>query len=718
MATYLGFDPKETSPFYFVSYDTGDRETVAQYVCEMDRRGLPLWYDHGIHTGTHWEQVIADHIIRCEAVILFFSSNIFKKEDSYVRREFLLAKDWGKPIFVVLLDRFKDQDVPSKYALWWGSVKDLQCVFTGDFSTIGDCAAKVMEDLAVPAAEGAPAPSHAPIPVVNPAPAPIDEGPMTMLRRRILESIPPDKYVTISLLEEKVGYPLSQPEARMLIRDMIDKKELENHSHIYWLPSFDLRGFVMDSIEGKINRDMQYVTEERLKSMDAHAKLFADELPVMLRTLVAEKRITKNEKGYCPAGYSDLLVAAENAAIQYVQDAGGTMTCVDYNRFSFKGLLRGDSVEILEALVRKGKVIRGTEICRLPSADVTGIVRERILRQIESTEGFVASSAFDVIAALRLPETELVYQLDVLCAEGKIAFLPSLGYTSPSFCTAWINACEDTARYILENPPRLYPIKEMVEQIELPFEQAKKVLAFLAAQDRIELKGDCLYIFGMYDEALLQHLAQRVETNGKLQKDDVVGILERHGLHYHRADEKASDLLQLVAEKCGFYLVKENKTCYTKAAYYELLCGRMTRAKSSATFRNLQKQFESLGDYEQSAENAAECGKKAEEADSKELAENKTSQQTAGTAKISKWEKQRIRYFQRQHRKEQLRKLPFLLPLILWFVVKFLVPRILFSLILQGNVSYWVVRLQNIASILLLIWTIVSLIRFFAKKKR
>jgi hypothetical protein len=147
MANYLGFDPAETTPYYFISYDTSDKERVSEYVTAMNAKGLPMWYDHGIHAGTEWESVIADHIVNCEAVILFFSKRIFLKDDSYVRKEFNLAVAYGKRIIVVLLDDIAQYEVPIKYALWWESVRDLQGVLAFTCANIDECVDKVLDGL-------------------------------------------------------------------------------------------------------------------------------------------------------------------------------------------------------------------------------------------------------------------------------------------------------------------------------------------------------------------------------------------------------------------------------------------------------------------------------------------------------------------------------------------------------------------------------------------
>ena len=57
MATNFGFTPLEQSEYYFVSYNTQDTARVAKITREMNRRGIPLWYDDGIEYGEMEDEV-------------------------------------------------------------------------------------------------------------------------------------------------------------------------------------------------------------------------------------------------------------------------------------------------------------------------------------------------------------------------------------------------------------------------------------------------------------------------------------------------------------------------------------------------------------------------------------------------------------------------------------------------------------------------------------
>ena len=74
---------------------------------------MRIWYDYGLEIGFKWEKQIADNLQACEAVIMFFSKKIFNKEDSYVRIEYDIAKQFGKVVYVVLLEDIDDHSVPN-----------------------------------------------------------------------------------------------------------------------------------------------------------------------------------------------------------------------------------------------------------------------------------------------------------------------------------------------------------------------------------------------------------------------------------------------------------------------------------------------------------------------------------------------------------------------------------------------------------------------------
>jgi len=157
MAGYLGVDVVKDGKYYFISYNTEDMDRVGEYVKALAGKGLPIWYDYGIEVGSKWEGTIAKRIHDSEAVVIFLSRNIFMKEQSFVHKEFEMARDfYDKKIYVVLLDDIKNQEVPERYVSWWIDIKHLQCIPAPNYS-VEECADKLMAALGL-APIAAPAP--------------------------------------------------------------------------------------------------------------------------------------------------------------------------------------------------------------------------------------------------------------------------------------------------------------------------------------------------------------------------------------------------------------------------------------------------------------------------------------------------------------------------------------------------------------------------------
>ncbi len=139
MAQYLGVDVVNSGEYFFVSYNTEDADRVSQYVKALAQKGLPLWYDYGIEVGDKWANTIADKIANSEAVIMFLSRRIFNKEESFVHKEWEMAKDFfDKKIYVIMLDDIDKKEVPIRYISWWIDVTHMQCIIAPNYS-IEDC---------------------------------------------------------------------------------------------------------------------------------------------------------------------------------------------------------------------------------------------------------------------------------------------------------------------------------------------------------------------------------------------------------------------------------------------------------------------------------------------------------------------------------------------------------------------------------------------------
>ena len=150
MARNLGVAYTENKPYYFISYNSEDETRVAAFARELEKLGVPMWYDHGIKLGTEWENEIAEKIDSCEAVVMFLSKNIFAKENSYVHKEFELATEYSeKTVYVVMLDNIKKPEVPVRFRGWWTEVTKLQCVNAFEHTSVYECAGMLVREAGI-----------------------------------------------------------------------------------------------------------------------------------------------------------------------------------------------------------------------------------------------------------------------------------------------------------------------------------------------------------------------------------------------------------------------------------------------------------------------------------------------------------------------------------------------------------------------------------------
>ena len=120
MARDLEITPCEKEPFYFISYNTEDKDVVKEYVKELEKRGIPMWYDGGVRLGDDWEVELVRKIRASEGVIMFLSNNMAQKKDSYVVDEFDTIKRFSnKKIFFVFLDMVDLCALPDEYVPIW-----------------------------------------------------------------------------------------------------------------------------------------------------------------------------------------------------------------------------------------------------------------------------------------------------------------------------------------------------------------------------------------------------------------------------------------------------------------------------------------------------------------------------------------------------------------------------------------------------------------------
>ncbi len=128
MSEYLGFEPSKNPVYFFVSYNSEDKNSVGNIAKTMMHSGINLWYDFGIDYGNKWEAIITQKIKDSQGVILFFTKGILLKDDSYVQKEYKIAKFLKRKIYVVLIDKISAEDIPVEKISWWIDICDNQTV--------------------------------------------------------------------------------------------------------------------------------------------------------------------------------------------------------------------------------------------------------------------------------------------------------------------------------------------------------------------------------------------------------------------------------------------------------------------------------------------------------------------------------------------------------------------------------------------------------------
>ena len=129
MSEYLGFQPTDRPDYFFVSYNSEDKDRVSALAKQLSYANVPLWYDYGLEYGEEWEKQISGKIKDAEAVLLFFTKGILEKENSYVRKEYEMAtKYFGRKVYVVMMDTVENCDVPFDKVPWWIDIQAHQSV--------------------------------------------------------------------------------------------------------------------------------------------------------------------------------------------------------------------------------------------------------------------------------------------------------------------------------------------------------------------------------------------------------------------------------------------------------------------------------------------------------------------------------------------------------------------------------------------------------------
>lgn len=96
---------KGNEPYLFVSYSHKDDARVWPMIEGLQKRGLRVWYDEGIEWGSHWDDVIFEHLSGCAYVVAFVTDHFLQSENC--QDEISYAKDEQKGPFIVFLDNLE-----------------------------------------------------------------------------------------------------------------------------------------------------------------------------------------------------------------------------------------------------------------------------------------------------------------------------------------------------------------------------------------------------------------------------------------------------------------------------------------------------------------------------------------------------------------------------------------------------------------------------------
>jgi hypothetical protein len=65
----------------FVSYSHDDEQAVLGEIAWLQSRGIRVWYDAGIATGSRWSEQLATHLLGADRVVYFVSPSSARSEN-------------------------------------------------------------------------------------------------------------------------------------------------------------------------------------------------------------------------------------------------------------------------------------------------------------------------------------------------------------------------------------------------------------------------------------------------------------------------------------------------------------------------------------------------------------------------------------------------------------------------------------------------------------
>ena len=100
-------------PYLFISYSHQDNDKVIPVIHGLQKLGYRVWYDSGITVGGRWRDIIAEHLINSNCVVVFLSRN--SAASDYCQVEINFALEEHKPIVPVYLE---ETILPSGLQMW------------------------------------------------------------------------------------------------------------------------------------------------------------------------------------------------------------------------------------------------------------------------------------------------------------------------------------------------------------------------------------------------------------------------------------------------------------------------------------------------------------------------------------------------------------------------------------------------------------------------
>lgn len=91
-----------TEKYVFISYCHRDKDKVFPIIEELVEAGYRVWYDQGIHPGSEWPEIVAQHLNDSYIFMAFVSENYIQSQNCIREIHFAVAKQ--KELLSVILE--------------------------------------------------------------------------------------------------------------------------------------------------------------------------------------------------------------------------------------------------------------------------------------------------------------------------------------------------------------------------------------------------------------------------------------------------------------------------------------------------------------------------------------------------------------------------------------------------------------------------------------